>query len=195
MPVTKRTFRSYNPAFGKDTPGKVDRKRTVVLNLGSVNSGITRDIFRAFSEVLIRTISVVVDVAVAANANSFWKFDIQNKTEGSASLFTQTGKSLPDTTSTGLNGLSANVAADLYADTAFPGSYFLQANDVLQIVITKTGSPANLSDLLVQIEFEITGFTTTTSTSSTTSTTTSTSSSTTTTTTTTTTTSTTTTIT
>lgn len=172
MPPQKRTFRSYHPAYNKDNSGARDRKRTVQVQLSTLSATSTRDIFKAQSEVYIKTISIVVDLVIAASNTNYWAFDVLNFTKGSASIFTQLGLTAPDTRAASLNGLVANQDADLYVDAGgvnpSPSTgYFLAPNDVLQLVATKNSAPSNLQDILVIIDFEISGVTTTTSTSTT----------------------------
>lgn len=170
MALKKRTFRSFSPPFDKSV-GNNDRIKSVQFNLGTLSATVTRDIFRAKSEVEIKQISLVSDTALAASDSAYYSFDVKNKTTSSQSLF----GTVPTTQVTGGNGA-------LVADTNYnltPSQYlFLNANDVLQLVVTKTGSPAALGNVIVIVDYEVTGVTTTTSTSSTTTTTTTTSSST-----------------
>ena len=179
MPIAKRTFRSYDPAFNKDSAGGRDRKRSITFSIPTVTGNLTKDIFRAPSEVLISKISLITDVAIAASTSNFYTFDLQNASKSGASLFTQTNQGFPNTQA---NGLLANAENTIYADQApstslqsdphQPTSYFMGPNDVLQLLILKQGAPANLQDVLIQVDYEISGVTTTTSSSTTSSTTT-----------------------
>lgn len=183
MPLKKRTFRSYNPAFDhRDSAG--DRKRSEVAELGTVTGDHNRLIFRAPSEVEIKQISLVVTVDVAANSSNYWSFQVVNSSKGSATL-------LSAAKTTQSNNIDDHVSFDLNPNQ----NLFLAPNDVLEIQIDENGSATNLQDCIVVVDWEVSGVTTTTSTSTTTTTTTSTSTTTSTTTTTTTTTSTTTTVT
>lgn len=175
MALKKRTFRSFSPPFDKSV-GNNDRIKSVQFNLGTISANVTRDIFRAKSEVEIKQISLLSDTALAASDSTYYSFDVKNKTTGNLTLFA----TVPTTQVTGGNGaIAADTNYNLNPDTR----PFLQPNDVLQLVVTKTSTPAALGNVIIIVDFEVTGQTTTTSTSSTTTTTTSSSTTTTTTTT------------
>ena len=186
MPLKKRTFRSYDPAFDNED-SQYDRRRTEITQIGTVTAAHSREIFRAPSEVLIKRISIVVNVTIAASNSDYWTFNVVNVTKGSCSLFS----TAPTTKAASLNGLTQNTNKDLTPDQ----NLYLTTDDVLRIDFTETGVTSNLQDCIVAIDWEVTGETTTTSSSTTTTTTTTTSTSSSTTTTTTTSTSTSTTLT
>lgn len=182
MPVKRRTFRSFSPAFDGDD-GANDRKRTEQTNVGTVTAAHTELVFRAPAPVKILQVSLVVSVDVSVNASNYWEFQVANQTK-SVDLISAA-------VSTADTAMDNNVNYDLDPDQ----NLILDADDVLEMQFTENGSITNLQDTIVIVDYEITDEVTTTSTSTTTTTTTTTSTSTTTTTTTTTTTSTSTTVT
>ena len=171
MPLQKRNFRSYNPAFNFSTPA--DRKRTNTVPLLSQSAGnVNRDIFRAPSEVVIDQVSIVVSVALVADAVNYWQLDVKLISAGLAGTVGPSILTAPMAITT---GLAAQTNLDL---GVVSGGVTIGPNDVLQLQISKFANPGDLEDLLAVVDWEVTGMTTTTSTSTTTTTSTTTSTST-----------------
>lgn len=166
MPTNKRTFSSYNAAWGSDEAAG-DRKQHEEINLGDIGGTITKTIFRAKSEVLIKQIGIVVSNAVAANDTNYWTFAVNNITKGTTTLISTN----PTTQVTGGNAIEAYTTYNFNPDQFL----LLAPDDVLQLVATKTASAVSLGNVVVFTEYEVTGETTTTSTSTTVTTSTSTS--------------------
>ena len=171
MSYTKRTMRSFSPALNYSTPN--DRKRTVSVPRGTLTGAKNLDIFRAGSEVVIDQISLLVSVALPVDAVNNWNVDVKVVSAGTGSVGQSLFSSLKYLSDVTADTVSANTDYDLNPSQ----NTILGPNDVLQFQATKFNAATNLTDLVVVIDYEVTGITTTTSTSTTTTTSTTTSTS------------------
>ena len=162
-------YDKYFPRKGRDNDN--DKRRTTTVELGSIGAGPARinggtfPIFRAPDWVKIIRASLVTRVAVSSSPSSYWTFRLQNLSHINTEL------NAPATVVNTANAaISADTDYDIVADTS--SNQYLAPGDILALNVVKTGSPINLSDLVVLVEYEITAITTTTSSSTTSSTTT-----------------------
>lgn len=161
-------YDKYFPTRG--TNQDADRRRTTTVELGSIGAGNRKNggtfpIFRAADWYKIMRVSLLTRTAVPSSPSSFWTFRLQNLSHINLEL------NAPATVVNTANlPITADTDYDIVADTG--PNQIMAPGDVLALNVVKTGSPINLNDLVVLVEYEVTAITTTTSSSTTSSTTT-----------------------
>lgn len=120
------------------------RSRLAVVRVGVLSASANILVFGGMVACEVLQASVLVDTTLAANGTNYWSFALKNMTEGGTPTLVSA-----DTTAV---GITANTTRDL---GAISGTYAdLAANDVLRLEVTKTGSPANLSEFVVLIRYK-----------------------------------------
>ncbi len=174
--VRERNLDSYEPRRRRDLDA--DRTQVSVTQVETITATASKFIFRAPSSVKVTLVSLVADAAVAGLNESYWTFQVLNRTKKNLTLLA----SAITTQNSGNGGLSSQMNYDLALDQNF----YLSQGDVLVLEMTKTGSAPDITELAVIVEYEVgdgpVGDTTTSSSTTTTTTTTTTTSSSTTTT-------------
>jgi len=170
MPVNaKRTFEDYYPGYKGSTDAPFEIK-TAIHNLGAISASGNYFLTVAHSDIKISKVKLVVDTTIAIDTTNYWQAQLANLTQ------------IDDLLSTADN---MNYDSALTADTPYTitpdQNQYLRDGDVLELQLTKVSSADNLSGLLVEVEYVVTGRVATTTSTSTSTTTTTTSSSTTTT--------------
>ncbi len=160
MPVkNKRTFEDYHPGF---YPGdKAFEKKVARHNLGDISASGNYHVFAAPSEVRITAIKLVVDTTITISTTNYWTVQLANMTRVDDLLATADNMNYDST-------LTNDTVYEITPDQ----NINLAPDDVLELQLTKVASADNLSGLLVEIEYVVTGVVTTTSTTTTTTTTT-----------------------
>ena len=173
MPVPeKRTMKSYFPYWEEATVGEA--YETQGMYIGDISASKNVHILICPPvEVQVKTVSLLVDTAIAANDTNYWSAQLINLTQDDTLLV-----AVKTSKATGGTAFTADTPWDMTPDQ----NQYLRPNDVLELQLAKAASASTLSNLVIQVEYIVTGeIATTTSTSTTTTTTTTTSTSTTTT--------------
>ena len=169
MPVPeKRTMKSYFPYWEETEVG--EEYKTHGIYVGDVSASKNVHILVCPPvEVKVTTVSILVDTTVSTSDTNYWSAQLVNLTQIDNLL-----ASAKTSKTTGGSAITADTPWDLTPDQ----TQYLRPNDVLELQLTKAASAATLSNLVIQVEYIITGEVATTTSTSTTTSTTSTSSST-----------------
>lgn len=163
MPVKKnRTLEDYYPGMGGSAEDVADELRVVRHNLGTISATGNYFLLTAETSIKIKNVRFLVDTAISVSTTNYWTIQLANLTQ------------VDDLLSTVDNfNYDTAIAADVRYSVAPDQNTLLRSGDTLELQLTKVSSGANLSGLLVEVEYVVTGVEATTTSTSTSSTTTS----------------------
>lgn len=147
---------------GLEPGDQPDELQLASHNLGAISASGNYFMLVAPTEIKITKIKVVVDTAIALHADNYYTLQLANLTQIDDLLATA------DTM-----GKVAGIAADTVREIVPDQNLYLRPDDALELQLTKVASGSNLSGLLVEIEYVVTGRVATTTSTTTTTTTTS----------------------
>lgn len=123
---------------------------SVAIPLGDISATSTKTIFSAHKAVMIKRINVTSSATLATSDSAYFTFGVTNKgTDGSGSTSIVSASTNANKTTTAGAGLTAYVKRALTLGT----SLNVVKDSVLTMTITKSGSPANLTDVVVYIDY------------------------------------------
>lgn len=128
--------------------GQVDaRERVALVRIGDVSATGNYPIWCGAPAVTLTEINVVVQTAITGDNTNYWGFAVYNQQDAADVLAADR-----ETTVSG-GGFSALTSESLGSFAS--GKAALDADDVLQLQITKTASAADLDELLVSIKYTV----------------------------------------
>lgn len=123
---------------------------SVAIPLGDISATTTKTIFSAHKAVMIKRIHVSSSATLATSDSAYFTFGSVNKgTDGSGSTAIVSASVDANKTTVAGAGLTAYVKRALTLGT----SLSITKDSVLTLTITKSGSPANLTDVVVYVDY------------------------------------------
>lgn len=123
---------------------------TAVIPLGDISATTTKQIFSNHKAVMIKRINITSSSTLATNDTDYFTFGVVNKgTDGLGSTAIVSASTNANKTTTAGGGITAYVKRSLTLGT----SLSITKDSVLTMTITKGGSPAALTDVVVIVDY------------------------------------------
>lgn len=142
--------------------GEVDNRNiSFVVRLGTISATATFFLYGCQVVTKIVAVKLLSSTALAINATNYYTFEVFNVTD-SVYLQTGTGPAAPTgnrltaSTFTGGTAITANTLYDLALNQNLGDlSTTLAAGKVIQLIVTKTGAPASLTEVAVEVTVSV----------------------------------------